>query len=83
MKSLISLNQIGKSYGAKSLFSELSLTIHENEKVAIIGKNGAGKSTLLKLMAEIENPETGSVVGQKHRRVAYVCLLYTSPSPRD
>ena len=71
MKSLISLSQISKSYGAKSLFSELSLTIHENEKVAIIGKNGAGKSTLLKLMAEIEKPESGD------------CLLYTSPSPRD
>jgi len=50
----------------------LSLTIHENEKVAIIGKNGAGKSTLLKLMAELEKPEGGSVVGQKHRRVAYI-----------
>ncbi len=72
MKSLISLSQISKSYGAKSLFSELSLTIHENEKVAIIGKNGAGKSTLLKLMAEIVKPESGEVVGQKHLRVAYI-----------
>lgn len=72
MKSLISLNKISKSYGAKTLFTELSLTIHENEKVAIIGKNGAGKSTLLKLMAEIELPEGGDIVGQKHRRVAYI-----------
>ena len=72
MKSLISLSQVSKSYGAKSLFTELSLTIHENEKVAIIGKNGAGKSTLLKLMAKTVKPEAGDVVGQKHLRVAYI-----------
>ena len=51
---------VGKSYGAHTVFSDVTLTIKRGEKVAFVGKNGEGKSTLVKcIMGEI--PFTGNL----------------------
>ena len=47
-KWVLELNQIGKSYDARCLFKEVSITIGRGEKIALLGPNGVGKSTLLK-----------------------------------
>ena len=63
--NLISAENISRSYGDKELFSESSLGIAEGEKLAIVGINGSGKSSLLKIMAKLDQPDTGRVEWRK------------------
>jgi len=56
MPTLIAARNLAKTYGTHTLFADLSLAIHDNERLALIGPNGAGKSTLLKILADLETP---------------------------
>ncbi|MEN9995050.1 MAG: hypothetical protein RL762_1707 [Bacteroidota bacterium] len=47
-KWVLEINQLGKSYDARCLFREVSITVGRGEKIALLGPNGVGKSTLLK-----------------------------------
>ena len=61
--SLLKMNQITKTYGAKKNVTALKgfdLTVNQNEMVAIMGKSGSGKSTVLNLLAGIDGLENGS-----------------------
>ncbi len=53
----LSLENISKSYGEKTLFKNLNLTIAKGQKIALVARNGSGKSTLLRVIAGIESPE--------------------------
>jgi ATP-binding cassette subfamily F protein uup len=57
--SLISLVDVRKDFGIRTLFEGLSLHIGERERLGLIGPNGAGKSTLMKLLAGVEPPGEG------------------------
>lgn len=70
--NLICLENIYKSYGEKVLLDNISISINEGEKIGIIGINGTGKSTLLKIIAGIENYETGNIMTSNGLRVSYL-----------
>lgn len=70
--NIMSIENISKSYGMKTLISDFSFGIHAGEKIGIIGVNGTGKSTLLKILAGKETPETGQVVKGSKIRVEYL-----------
>src|SRR5690606_778751 len=55
-----------------TLFSDVSFSINENDKIALMGKNNAGKSTLLKIIAGVGKPTTGHVSGPKDAVIAYL-----------
>ncbi|MCH2209477.1 MAG: ATP-binding cassette domain-containing protein [Lentisphaerales bacterium] len=55
-----------------TIFDNASLTIHENDRVGIVGRNGAGKSTLLKIIAEVEAPSSGDISKKKNLRISYL-----------
>ena len=55
-----------------TLFSEVSFTINENDKIALMGKNGAGKSTMMKIIAGEQNPTRGHVRCPKDAVIAYL-----------
>ncbi|MCI1959082.1 MAG: ABC-F family ATP-binding cassette domain-containing protein [Clostridia bacterium] len=59
--NILSVENVSKSYTDKVLLKDASLFLHENEKIGIIGINGTGKSTLLKIIAGIEEPQSGKV----------------------
>ena len=72
MSTLISCHGLTASYGARPLFSDLSLNLHEGDRLGIIGPNGAGKSTLLALLAGAEPPLAGDVLRRKGLTVGQV-----------
>lgn len=69
---MINVNNISISFGGTTLFSDVSFSINENDKIALMGKNGAGKSTLLKIIAGVGKPTTGNVTGPKDAVIAYL-----------
>src|ERR1700754_3979948 len=50
-----------KAHGAATILGGVSLTVAPGDVVGVVGPNGAGKSTLLKLLAGVEEPDSGSV----------------------
>ena len=57
----ISVENLTKSYGIKTLFKDITFHINEGDKIAIVAKNGSGKSTLLKILMGKEVPDSGSI----------------------
>ena len=69
---LVNADKINKSYTEKPLLSDISLSIHEGEKIGLIGVNGTGKSTLLRIIAGEEEPDSGRVVYTNDVTKAYL-----------
>lgn len=61
---------LGKSYGIKPLFKNLTFHIEEGDKIALVARNGSGKSTLLKIIAGLETPDDGTLWLHKEVSVA-------------
>lgn len=59
-------------FGGTTLFSDVSFSINETDKIALMGKNGAGKSTLLKIIAGVNKPSTGNISAPKETVIAYL-----------
>ncbi len=59
--SLITVHDLAKSFGARDIFSGISLSIPHHARIAIIGPNGIGKTTLLRILAGEEEPSVGVV----------------------
>lgn len=62
--ALIDLIQISKKFGSNEILKETNFSLHEGERVAIIGKNGGGKSTLMKIVSGEYDVDSGRVVRQ-------------------
>lgn len=69
---LLSCESLGKSYGVKPLFTDLSLGLCEGDHVGLIGPNGSGKSTLLKILAGLEDPDRGTRSVRRQLSIGYV-----------
>ncbi|MCC6322106.1 MAG: ABC-F family ATP-binding cassette domain-containing protein [Phycisphaerales bacterium] len=69
---LLTAQLIAKSHGLQPLFSEVSLSIAEGERIGFIGPNGAGKSTLLRILAGLEPLDDGALTAAKGLRVVYI-----------
>jgi ATP-binding cassette subfamily F protein uup len=72
MAILLSGAAVTKSFGARPLFENLSVSISEGERTGLIGPNGSGKTTLLEILAGREEPDSGVRALRKLTRLAYV-----------
>ncbi|TGE23810.1 ABC transporter ATP-binding protein [Hymenobacter aquaticus] len=70
--NLLSGENLSKNYADRWLFRELGFGLNQGQRVALVGINGTGKTTLLKILAGIEQPDTGSVSVRKGVRVAFL-----------
>lgn len=68
---LISVNNLSKTNGIKNIVDNVSFSIEETDKIALIGINGTGKSTLLKIIAGIETYQ-GDIIQKKDLQISYL-----------
>jgi ATP-binding cassette subfamily F protein uup len=69
---VLTMQGLGKSFGDRQIFSDLSLGIHELDKIGIVGINGCGKSTLLKCIGGIVAPTSGEIVYRNELKISYL-----------
>ena len=73
MASYLQVENISKSYGDRTLFSNISFNINEGDKIALVAPNGTGKSSLLKILAGVETSDRGGDVKfMKDIKVAFL-----------
>lgn len=70
--NILSVEQLAKSFGERSLFDGLTFGLAEREKVALVARNGTGKTSILKILAGEEMPDSGRVVTRKDLKVGYL-----------
>lgn len=69
---LVTARNIKKNYTEKKLLEDVSMIIHEHDKIGLVGVNGSGKSTLLKIIAGTIEPEGGALVYSNNVRIGYL-----------
>ncbi|GAB2947361.1 ABC-F family ATP-binding cassette domain-containing protein [Hymenobacter coalescens] len=70
--NLLSGENLSKNYADRWLFRDLAFGLQQGQLVALVGINGAGKTTLLRILAGLEQPDTGLVSVRKGIRVAFL-----------
>lgn len=71
-KNIITVKNVSKNLGGKSILSEISLSIKQGSLVALIGPNGAGKSTLVKIILGLDTSHKGSVHIHPGETIEYI-----------
>ena len=70
--NILNMEHISKIYGDKVIFDDISVGIHQGDKIGLIGINGTGKTTFLRILAGTEEPDQGQVIMQSGLRIS--CL---------
>ena len=78
----LTLENVSKSFGDKTLFENISFQINKGEKIALVAKNGAGKTTLLNMISGTE-PAEGEVANILYRKDIIIKHLDQDPDFRD
>jgi ATPase subunit of ABC transporter with duplicated ATPase domains len=74
---LCAADKIAKMWGGTPVIQQMSLEIHEGERIGMVGPNGCGKTTLLKLLAGAEPPDSGTI---HYKKGCQAALLAQIPS---
>jgi ATP-binding cassette, subfamily F, member 3 len=69
---MLTISQVTKSFGARTLFSDVSLQVNRGNRIGLIGPNGAGKSTLFSLILGEDSPDEGTIVLQRSAQIGYL-----------
>ncbi|HEX9064662.1 MAG TPA: ABC-F family ATP-binding cassette domain-containing protein [Streptosporangiaceae bacterium] len=62
---------LSKSYGSLEVFTDVDMAVDNGARIVVLGLNGAGKTTLLRLLAGVEQPDTGEVLAGHGLRLGY------------
>lgn len=69
---ILQLEHITKSFGSRTLFTDVTFKLEEHDRLALVGPNGAGKTTLLNIITGQEDADTGRVLFAKGAKVGYL-----------
>ncbi len=70
-KTPLTAAELSKSYGSLEVFTDVDLAIDKGSRVVILGLNGAGKTTLLRILAGVDEPDTGKVLPGHGLKLGY------------
>lgn len=70
--NILNIEHVSKIFGEKTIFDDVSFGIQEGDKIGIIGINGTGKTTLFRMIAGVEEPDSGQIIKQNGIRLAYL-----------
>src|SRR5690606_25468216 len=68
----LSVENISKSFGARTMFDNVSFGINKDQKIAFVAKNGTGKTTILNIITGNDFPDSGQVVMRKGIRTEFL-----------
>ncbi len=74
--SILEVRELSASYEGRPALESVSFKLVENERVAVVGPNGAGKSTLFKIIAGVQEADSGTVRIYGHVPVGHICIAY-------
>jgi ATP-binding cassette subfamily F protein 3 len=69
---MYSINNVSVSFTGRTLYTSMSILINPGDKIGLIGDNGSGKTTLLKLIAGLQEPDTGEIIIPSDHKVGYL-----------
>ena len=69
---LLRAENLSLTFGGAPLFSEVSFSVHANDRIALVGRNGSGKSTLLRIAAGLSESTGGEVIKEKNATIRYL-----------
>lgn len=72
MMIICTMNGVSQAYGGTQIFENIQLEIKEGEKIGLVGRNGSGKTTLMKLIAQVEQPGSGTIHWKKGCSIGYL-----------
>ena len=75
--SIVSASELVVRYGVQTVLDQATLTIHEGERVGLVGRNGSGKSTFLQIAAGILQPDAGEFVRRRDLVTGYMSQALT------
>ena len=70
-------------YGEQIVLNKASLSIHEGDRIGLVGRNGAGKSTFLKIIADQLKPDSGNVAKKKELVVGFLTQEFTLDNSKN
>lgn len=74
---LLQLNDISKSFDDEDIFTRVNFEVKTGERIGVVGRNGAGKSTLMKIIAGVEDYDSGHISKIKNLRMGYLTQQMT------
>ncbi len=80
---ILTAKELRVEYGDQVVLDNASLTIHEGDRIGLLGKNGAGKSTFLKIISGIMQPDSGLVTTKKDLKIAFLSQEFTLDNSKD
>jgi len=72
MPILLQVSNLSKQYNGQKIFSGLSFSVSEKQKIGVIGRNGAGKSTLFRIISGIEEADSGQIIIHENTNISYL-----------
>ena len=69
---ILEITGLNKSFGAKTVLSDLDLKIEDKDRIGLIGENGAGKSTLLNIIAGDMDYDSGTLARGTGKRIGFL-----------
>ena len=70
---MLTAHHIHKTYGIQPILQDISFSVSNNERIGLIGPNGCGKTTLMRILAGIEQPDSGTVASTRpNLRIGYL-----------
>jgi ATPase subunit of ABC transporter with duplicated ATPase domains len=80
-KTPLSARGLSRSYGSEEVFTDVDLDIDRGSRVVVLGLNGAGKTTLLRILAGVDEPDTGAVIHGHGVRIGYYAQEHETLDP--